>query len=86
MGDVDCLRNKVEPFAVLFNCFGLSALFLPTPDPARQPGITPSPTRRTQSISLYSHAACALVEIWFNSGPLRLCSRRIDQGGPGHYN
>ena len=28
----------VEPFAVLF---GLSALFLPAPDPARRPGIAP---------------------------------------------
>ena len=54
MGKVDRLHNRVEPFAALF---GLSALYLPTPDPARRPA---SLHRRTQSMSLYGHN-------WFNS-------------------
>ena len=33
------LRNKVEPFAALL--WALGELYLPTPDPARRPGITP---------------------------------------------
>ena len=40
---VDRLRNKVEPFAVVF---GLAVLLLPTPDPAHRPGITPPPYRQ----------------------------------------
>ena len=31
---------------LLLLCFGLSALYLPTPDPARRPSITPPPCRK----------------------------------------
>ena len=40
MGKVDRLRNKAEPFAAFF---ALTALYLPTSDPACRPGITPPP-------------------------------------------
>ena len=43
----------------------LSALYLPTPDSARWPGITLH--SRTQSMSLYGHTACTVVVSWFNS-------------------
>ena len=45
MGIVDCLPNKVEPLAVLFWALGIvhCTVYLPTPDPARRPGITPLP-------------------------------------------
>ena len=56
MGKVDCLRNIVEPFASLLWALGI--VYLPTPDPARQPGILLH--RRTQSMSLYGQS-------WFNS-------------------
>ena len=42
MGNVDCLRNKVEPFTALFWTLGI-VLYLSTPDPARRPGITLPP-------------------------------------------
>ena len=48
MGKMDRLRNKVEPF---LSYFGLSELYLPTPDPAGRPGITPPP----QSMALYGN-------------------------------
>ena len=38
MGKEACLHNKVEP---LLRFFELSALYLPTPDPACRAGITP---------------------------------------------
>ena len=50
MGKVDRLRNKVEPFAALF---ALSALCLPTSDPACRPGITPPPY--TQHVLIWSY-------------------------------
>ena len=46
---------------LLLPCVGLSALYLPTTDPALRHGFTP------QSISLHSHAACPVLESWFNS-------------------
>ena len=39
MGKMDRLRKGVEPFAALFWALGI-VLNLPTPDPARRPGIT----------------------------------------------
>ena len=42
MGKVDPLSNIYEPFAVLFWALDI-VLYLPTSDPARQPGITPTP-------------------------------------------
>ena len=43
MGKVDLLLNRVEPFAALFSALGIvhCVQYLPTPDPARQPGIAP---------------------------------------------
>ena len=41
MGKVNGLHNKVKPFAVLFWALGI--VYLPTPDPAHRPGITPLP-------------------------------------------
>ena len=41
MGKVNGLHNKVKPFAVLFWALGI--VYLPTPDPAHRPGITPPP-------------------------------------------
>ena len=38
MDKVDCLRDRVEPFAVLF--WAPSNVYLPIPDCARQPDIT----------------------------------------------
>ena len=38
MGKVDCLRTTVYiELNLLLPCFGLTALYLSTPDPARQP-------------------------------------------------
>ena len=62
MGKVDRLHNKVES---LLLCFGLSALYLPTHDPARRPGITTPPYKKR--VLLYGHAACTGVESWFHS-------------------
>ena len=45
MGKVDCLRNKVEPFAALFWALGI-VLAVPA-----------SLHRRTQSMSLYGHGS-----------------------------
>ena len=52
MGKVDRLRNRVESFAALF---WLSALYLPTPDPARRPGITAPPF--TKYVLIWSFGA-----------------------------
>ena len=51
MGKVDRLRNKVEPFAALFWALGI--------DPARWPGITPSPY--TKHVLIWS---CCLYGMW----------------------
>ena len=53
MGNVDSLRNRVEPFAAPFRALGI--VYLPTPDPG--PALL---HRRTQSMSLYGHS-------WLNS-------------------
>ena len=55
MGKVDRLPDRLN---LLLPCFGLSALYLPTPDPGRA---GPASLHcRTQSMSLYGHS-------WFNS-------------------
>ena len=66
MGNVDRLRNKVKPFTALFWTLGI-VLYLSTPDPARRPGITLPPYTKH-----VTHAACTVVESWFNSQPRRV--------------
>ena len=65
MGKVECLCNRVEPSAALIWALGI-VLYLPTPDTARRPGITPPPY--TKKVLIWS---CCLygtmVESWFNS-------------------
>ena len=55
MGKVDRLRREMN---LLLPCFGLPAMYLPTPDPTRRPGITPP--LNTKHVLIYG-------EGWFNS-------------------
>ena len=57
MGKVDHFHNRVEPFVALFWAHGIE-LYLPTPDPARWPGITPPPY--INHILMHGHS-------WLNS-------------------
>ena len=43
----------VTEMNLLLPCFGLSATYLPTPDPARRPGITPTPYTKHVLLSLW---------------------------------
>ena len=49
MGKVNPLCNRIEPVAALF---WFLAMYLPTPDPARRPGITPP--RYTKHVLIWS--------------------------------
>ena len=69
MGKVDRLRNKVEPFAALI--WALGSVYLPTTDPARRPSITPQ--QYTKLVLIYDHAACTVVESWFNFSTKTRC-------------
>ena len=53
MDQVDCLRNRVEPFPALFWALG-TVLYLPIPNPARRTGITPP---------MYMYKACPYMVI-----------------------
>ena len=51
---------------LLLPCFGLSVLYLATPDPARRPGIAP-PCSAQSTFSFMVNANCTVVERRFNS-------------------
>ena len=57
---MDCLCNKVKPLAVLFWALGI-VLANTWPLYAGMASLN----RRTQSMSLYGHATCTVVEIFF---------------------
>ena len=60
---MDRLLNRVEPFAALFWALSI-VLYLPTPDSAPWPSLTPLPY--TKHVPFYGHA-------WFNSQQRRVC-------------
>ena len=60
---------------LLLSCYGLSAMYICTSQHLTLPAGPASLHRRTQSMSLYGHAAwdkCTAVESWFNSQQIRV--------------